>query len=134
MGILSLLDEECLFPKATDRTYVDKLITSHSGHPKFGKPSFKSNYDFSIIHYAGKVDYSAEQWLMKNMDPLNDNIVALLQASSDNFTREIWKDGKLEFFYDLNRALLILNPLMLFLNGYLFVFDNKNSDHFFNIK
>jgi myosin heavy subunit len=31
---------------------------------------------------------------MKNMDPLNDNVVALLQASSDPFTREIWKDGK----------------------------------------
>jgi hypothetical protein len=28
------------------------------------------------------------------MDPLNDNIVALLQSSSDQFTREIWKDGK----------------------------------------
>jgi myosin heavy subunit len=41
-----------------------------------------------------KVDYSADQWLMKNMDPLNDNIVALLQQSSDAFTREIWKDGK----------------------------------------
>jgi myosin protein heavy chain len=95
MGILSLLDEECLFPKATDRTYCDKLIASHSTHPKFGKPSFKSTYDFSIIHYAGKVDYSAELWLMKNMDPLNDNIVALLQASSDAFTREIWKDGKI---------------------------------------
>lgn len=95
MGILSLLDEECLFPKATDRTYCDKLIASHSTHPKFGKPSFKSTYDFSIIHYAGKVDYSAELWLMKNMDPLNDNIVALLQASSDAFTREIWKDAEI---------------------------------------
>ena len=94
LGILSLLDEECLFPKATDRTYCDKLIASHSTHPKFGKPSFKSTYDFSILHYAGKVDYSADQWLMKNMDPLNDNIVALLQSSSDQFTREIWKDGK----------------------------------------
>ncbi len=90
-----MLDEECLFPKATDKTYCDKLITSHSMHPKFGKPTFKSTYDFSILHYAGKVDYSADQWLMKNMDPLNDNIVALLQASSDTFTREIWKDGKL---------------------------------------
>ena len=55
MGILSLLDEECVFPKATDRTYVDKLNASHSTHPKFGKPPFKSSYDFSIIHYAGKV-------------------------------------------------------------------------------
>ncbi|CAF1346369.1 unnamed protein product [Adineta steineri] len=92
MGILSLLDEECWFPKATDRSYVDKLINAHAQHPKFGKPNYKAPADFSIIHYAGKVEYSAEQWLMKNMDPLNDNVVALLQTSSDPFTREIWKD------------------------------------------
>ena len=106
LGILSLLDEECLFPKATDRTYCDKLIASHSTHPKFGKPSFKSSYDFSILHYAGKVDYSADQWLMKNMDPLNDNIVALLQSSSDQFTRDIWKDGEFQHlngFSNINR-------------------------------
>lgn len=52
MGILSLLDEECWFPKATDRTYVDKLINAHAQHPKFGKirPEFSfllltSNFD-----------------------------------------------------------------------------------------
>jgi len=43
MGILSLLDEECWFPKATDRTYVDKLINAHAQHPKFGK---KLNFIF----------------------------------------------------------------------------------------
>ena len=113
MGILSLLDEECWFPKATDRSYVEKLIATHAQHPKFGKrkirfskrkkqqhflllakPNYRAPADFSIVHYAGKVEYSADQWLMKNMDPLNDNVVALLQASSDPFTREIWKDGK----------------------------------------
>ncbi|CAF3282352.1 unnamed protein product [Rotaria sp. Silwood2] len=95
MGILSLLDEECWFPKATDRTYVDKLINAHAQHPKFGKPNYKAPADFSIIHYAGKVEYSAEQWLMKNMDPLNDNVVALLQTANDPFTREIWKDAEI---------------------------------------
>lgn len=59
-----------------------------------GKPNYKAPADFSIIHYAGKVEYAAEQWLMKNMDPLNDNVVALLQTANDPFTREIWKDGK----------------------------------------
>jgi hypothetical protein len=63
-----------------------------------GKPNYKTPSDFVIVHYAGKVEYSAEQWLMKNMDPLNDNVVALLQTSNDPFTREIWKDGKLGFF------------------------------------
>ncbi|CAF3885758.1 unnamed protein product [Rotaria sordida] len=37
MGILSLLDEECWFPKATDQIYVDKLINLHAQHPKFDK-------------------------------------------------------------------------------------------------
>jgi myosin protein heavy chain len=92
LGIPSLLDEEYLFPMATDRTFCDKLIACDA--------SFKSSYDFSISHYAGKVDYSADQWLMKNMDPLNDSIVALLQNSSDKFTRDIWKDGEFIILID----------------------------------
>lgn len=55
MGVLSLLDEECWFPKATDKTLVEKLISAHKSHPKFQIAEFRSNADFSIIHYAGKV-------------------------------------------------------------------------------
>jgi len=83
LGILALLDEECWFPKATDKTFVEKLINAHAQHPKFVKSDFRGTADFSIIHYAGKVDYSADKWLMKNMDPLNENLVLLLQASQD---------------------------------------------------
>ncbi|KAI7697597.1 Myosin heavy chain [Sarcoptes scabiei] len=95
MGVLALLDEECWFPKATDKTFVDKLITSHNTHPKFVRTDFRANADFSIIHYAGKVDYLASQWLMKNMDPLNENVVQLLQQSSDPFVVQIWKDAEI---------------------------------------
>lgn len=94
MGIMALIDEECWFPKATDRTFVDKLVSAHSCHPKFVKSDFRGNADFSIIHYAGKVDYLANQWLMKNMDPLNENVVSLLQSSQDPFIATIWKDGQ----------------------------------------
>ena len=59
-----------------------------------GKPNYRAPVDFGIFHYAGKVEYSAEQWLTKNMDPLNDNVVDLLQSSNDPFTRDLWKDGK----------------------------------------
>jgi len=92
MGIMALCDEECWFPKATDKTFVEKLTTSHSVHPKFVKSDFKSDADFSILHYAGQVNYSAAKWLMKNMDPLNENIVQYLQASTDPFVCHIWKD------------------------------------------
>lgn len=28
------------------------------------------------------------------MDPLNDNVTSLLNASSDKFVADLWKDGK----------------------------------------
>ncbi|XP_011332661.1 myosin heavy chain, non-muscle isoform X2 [Ooceraea biroi] len=95
MGIMALLDEECWFPKATDKTFVEKLVGAHSVHPKFMKTDFRGVADFAIIHYAGKVDYSAAKWLMKNMDPLNENVVSLLQASQDPFVCHIWKDAEI---------------------------------------
>ncbi|KAJ8251676.1 hypothetical protein GJAV_G00223910 [Gymnothorax javanicus] len=92
-GILALLDEECWFPKATDKSFVEKVGQELGGHPKFQKPKkLKDEADFCIIHYAGKVDYKADEWLMKNMDPLNDNVATLLNQSSDKFTSELWKD------------------------------------------
>ncbi|XP_015687322.1 myosin-9 isoform X2 [Protobothrops mucrosquamatus] len=92
-GILALLDEECWFPKATDKSFVEKVMQEQGSHPKFQKPKqLKDKADFSIIHYAGRVDYKADEWLMKNMDPLNDNVATLLHQSSDKFVSDLWKD------------------------------------------
>uniref|UniRef100_A0A8D2ZN18 Myosin-9 n=1 Tax=Scophthalmus maximus TaxID=52904 RepID=A0A8D2ZN18_SCOMX len=92
-GILALLDEECWFPKATDKTFVEKVHQEQGGHPKFIKPKkLKDEADFCVIHYAGKVDYKADEWLMKNMDPLNDNVASLLNQSTDKFVSELWRD------------------------------------------
>ncbi|CAI9563745.1 unnamed protein product [Staurois parvus] len=92
-GVLSLLDEECWFPKATDKSFVEKVIQELGTHPKFQKPrQLRDKADLCIIHYAGKVDYKADEWLMKNMDPLNDNVATLLHQSTDKYTAELWKD------------------------------------------
>ncbi|KAL4667669.1 hypothetical protein H8959_006358 [Pygathrix nigripes] len=92
-GLLALLDEECWFPKATDKSFVEKVAQEQGGHPKFQRPrQLRDQADFSVLHYAGKVDYKANEWLMKNMDPLNDNVAALLHQSTDRLTAEIWKD------------------------------------------
>ncbi|XP_008413693.1 myosin-10 isoform X2 [Poecilia reticulata] len=104
-GILALLDEECWFPKATDKTFVDKVLQELGTHAKFQKPrQLKDKADFCIIHYAGRVDYKADEWLMKNMDPLNDNVATLLHQSTDKFVAELWKDDIQTFqrasFYD----------------------------------
>uniref|UniRef100_A0A8C0VD93 Myosin heavy chain 11 n=1 Tax=Cyanistes caeruleus TaxID=156563 RepID=A0A8C0VD93_CYACU len=92
-GVLALLDEECWFPKATDTSFVEKLIQEQGNHPKFQKPKqLKDKTEFCIMHYAGKVTYNATAWLTKNMDPLNDNVTSLLNQSSDKFVADLWKD------------------------------------------
>ncbi|XP_033886319.2 myosin-11-like isoform X3 [Acipenser ruthenus] len=92
-GILALLDEECWFPKATDTSFVEKLCSEQTNHPKFQKPKqLKDKTEFSVFHYAGRVDYNASEWLTKNMDPLNDNVTALLNNSSSQYVADLWKD------------------------------------------
>lgn len=44
-----------------------------------------------------QVDYKADDWLVKNMDPLNDNVASLLHQSSDHFVSELWKEGESGF-------------------------------------
>lgn len=60
--------------------------------------SQKSGCNWSII-WLLQVDYKADEWLMKNMDPLNDNVATLLHQSTDKFVAELWKDGKLVCVY-----------------------------------
>ena len=90
VGILSCLDEECIMPKATDRSFTDKLQDlweppkgmTH-GHPGAAKFSANRNRSgFIVKHYAGDVEYRTEGWLEKNKDPIND-AVARLCAQSD---------------------------------------------------
>ncbi|KHJ40863.1 myosin head [Trichuris suis] len=98
LGIVSVLDEECIVPKASDQTFVQKLNDQHLGkHPNFQKArSPKGNQSeahFAIVHYAGTVRYNASGWLEKNKDPLNDSVVSVLKSSVDNrLIVDIWAD------------------------------------------
>lgn len=38
---------------------MEKLIANQSKHLKFIVPEFRTKSDFAIVHYAGRVDYSA---------------------------------------------------------------------------
>lgn len=60
MGILSILEEECMFPKASDTSFKAKLYDNHIGKsPNFQKPrpDKKRKYEahFELVHYAGVV-------------------------------------------------------------------------------
>ncbi|XP_077325391.1 myosin-6 [Lithobates pipiens] len=86
MGIMSILEEECMFPKASDVTFKAKLYDNHLGKSnnfqKPRNPKGKPEAHFALVHYAGTVDYNILGWLEKNKDPLNETVVGLYQKSS----------------------------------------------------
>ncbi|CAJ0961850.1 unnamed protein product, partial [Mesorhabditis belari] len=98
LGIISMLDEECIVPKATDLTLAQKLNDQHLGkHPNFQKPKppkgKQSEAHLAIVHYAGTVRYNVKGWLEKNKDPLNDTAVTILKVNKDNeLMSELWSN------------------------------------------
>merc|ERR1719357_1441702 len=95
MGIWAILEEESLFPKATDKSFEDKLKAQHLGKsPSFAKPQSKTdkNAHFAVIHYAGTVSYNVTAWLEKNKDPVNDTVVDILKRASNELLVLLWDD------------------------------------------
>merc|ERR1719415_390509 len=84
MGIWAILEEESLFPKATDKSFEEKLKASLGKLPVFLKPQSKTdkNAHFAISHYAGIVSYNVTGWLEKNKDPVNETVVELFKSTS----------------------------------------------------
>lgn len=99
MGIWAILEEESLFPKATDKSFEEKLKAQHLGKSTpFTKPNRAEDAPdpdahFAIIHYAGTVSYNVTQWLEKNKDPVNDTVADIIKQSNTNdLLVLIWAD------------------------------------------
>jgi len=97
MGILSMLEEECIVPKATDKTYLEKLMGKHLGkNPKFGKPKpakkGKPEAHFELAHYAGTVGYNVTGWLFKNKDPVNEAVVNMMQEAENQVVNLVFQE------------------------------------------
>lgn len=91
IGIFSCLDEDCVMPKATDKSFTEKL----HGLWDCKTPKYRAsrlNQGFILTHYAAEVEYNTSDWLEKNKDPLNDNITRLLAASKAPHVAHLFSD------------------------------------------
>ncbi|XP_034548994.1 myosin, heavy chain 7B, cardiac muscle, beta a [Notolabrus celidotus] len=97
MGIMSILEEECMFPKASDSSFKAKMYDNHIGKsPNFQKPrpdkKRKFEAHFELMHYAGVVPYNIVGWLDKNKDPLNETVVACFQKSANKLLASLYEN------------------------------------------
>merc|ERR1712061_901871 len=94
MGVWAILEEESLFPKATDKSFEEKLKASLGKCAPFAKPQSKTdkNAHFACIHYAGIVSYNVTGWLEKNKDPVNDTVVDVLKLGTNELLVHLWRE------------------------------------------
>jgi myosin heavy chain 9/10/11/14 len=91
IGIFSCLDEDSVMPKATDKSFTEKLHGLwEKKTPKY-RPS-RLAQGFVLTHYAAEVEYSTDGWLEKNKDPLSDNLTRLLAASTEKHVATLFAD------------------------------------------
>lgn len=91
IGIFSCLDEDSVMPKATDKSFTEKMHSLWERKTPKYRPS-RLSQGFVLTHYAAEVEYSTTGWLDKNKDPLNDNITRLLASSNDQHTASLFAD------------------------------------------
>lgn len=91
IGIFSCLDEDSVMPKATDKSFTEKLHQLWDRKtPKYRRSIMTDG--FILTHYAAEVEYSTSGWLEKNKDPMNDNVTRLLAQSSDRHVSSLFAD------------------------------------------
>ncbi|KAF2207092.1 hypothetical protein CERZMDRAFT_51806 [Cercospora zeae-maydis SCOH1-5] len=91
IGIFSCLDEDSVMPKATDKTFTEKLHSLWDRKTlKYKRSLLKQG--FMLTHYAAEVEYSTDGWLEKNKDPLNDNVTRLLGHSTNHHVAGLFAD------------------------------------------
>ncbi|GJP48412.1 hypothetical protein CLOM_g7701 [Closterium sp. NIES-68] len=93
MGIISLLDEQCMFPKSSAETFATKLYQTCAAHSRFEKPKL-SQTDFTIDHYAGKVTYQTDLFLDKNKDYVVMEHQELMNHSKCSFVSGLFPVGE----------------------------------------
>lgn len=91
IGIFSCLDEDSVMPKATDKSFTEKMHSLWDRKTPKYRPS-RLSQGFILTHYAAEVEYSTDGWLEKNKDPLNDNVTRLLASSNDKHVAALFAD------------------------------------------
>jgi len=88
MGLVPLLNEECIRPRGNDAGFVNKIYANHSTVRLNAPLVFKKKYNlvatqFGIRHFAGVVDYDATGFVEKNRDTLSSDVIEVAGSSTN---------------------------------------------------
>ena len=89
LGIIDLLNEECLIPKGTDANFLTKIKQSFQSHYAFSFEQ-RARESFSIRHYAGPVTYTVTNFMDSNKDAVPNNLETMLATSTNPLVKRLF--------------------------------------------
>lgn len=89
MGMLALLDEESRFPRASDRSLIEKFHSNIKS--KYYVRPKSDAICFAVHHFAGRVVYQADGFLEKNRNFLPPEVVQLMRQSQYDIIRFLFQ-------------------------------------------
>jgi len=92
-GILPALDDECKLPEGDDFKYMAKIEQNFSSHPNFKTDKHRklnNQLAFEIVHYAGVVNYTTTDFMMKNKDTFFQDAYDTLGTSNNALTKGLF--------------------------------------------
>lgn len=92
LNILSLIDEESIFPKGTDKTMLLKLHSTHGRNELYLQPKSELQRAFGVTHFAGNVFYNTRGFLEKNRDSFSADLSVLISSSKMPFLARLFDD------------------------------------------
>eukprot|EP00597_Dinobryon_sp_UTEXLB2267_P012831 CAMPEP_0170128744 /NCGR_PEP_ID=MMETSP0020_2-20130122/21374_1 /TAXON_ID=98059 /ORGANISM="Dinobryon sp., Strain UTEXLB2267" /LENGTH=247 /DNA_ID=CAMNT_0010362765 /DNA_START=19 /DNA_END=761 /DNA_ORIENTATION=+ len=114
--IFKILDDQCKLPNATDERFSSQLYKELSSKPKFSATKKEQrDAQFTILHFAGPVQYSSSRFIEKNIDELpadvNDDVA--VASVDESFATNQFRKTKLSLSHQFKDQ---LNELMSKLN------------------
>ncbi len=91
-GILALCDEEIRTPKGSDQTLLDRMHATLADNAYYKKPKTRQP-TFSVEHYAGAVEYTITNFLVKNKDALDADLQACVVSSKSAYVRNLFQSA-----------------------------------------
>lgn len=95
-GILSLIEEEVLFPQGSDENLAEKLHSTFAKSKKETHAHYKvfrqKREAFIVSHYAGDVSYTSTGFCDKSKDEIHESLQETVLSSTNFLMQQIFND------------------------------------------
>jgi myosin-5 len=92
LGVISLLNEECLMPNGNDSNFLSKLQSSCRQHPCFATFLRGGKDEFCVFHFAGQVSYCVATFIERNRDAIPSELTGIMSHSTLPLLRDCYSE------------------------------------------